>query len=107
MVKKKQYSKIIKKYFSKEPFPSKSQPMWLLGASPSSDWQSNLAGPQIQPDHSLICTGTLGDSNRAQESEMSHQFSPTWNTILEHTISCSSSRFPGQRCPLLLCPCPE
>lgn len=41
---KKQYSKIIKIFFSMEPLPTKSQPMWLLGASPSSDWQSNPAG---------------------------------------------------------------
>lgn len=72
---------IFKNHFKKcfkGPFPSQSQLMWLLGSSPSSGCQgAQKSRPQIQPDYSLLCTRTPGDSNRIQEAKMSSLSSPT------------------------------
>lgn len=57
-LKKTVFKNHLKKIF-KGPFPSQSQPMWLLGSSPSSACQgAQESRLQIQPNYSLLCTRT-------------------------------------------------
>lgn len=66
---KKTLFKNHKNFFSKEPFPSQSQPMWLLGVSPSSDCQSNPEGctAVLASDPVRLYISLHKDSRRLQQ----------------------------------------